>query len=102
MTSKLEPREDVGRNARSSAAASELEPLDSDVDGERDIKGAVFCLGLMGPPFPSTEWVAKIQGVWWYRVSSFAYCIPGSLAAVRPEPLMEYVSCFSPRHATTP
>ncbi len=51
------------------------------------------CCQLRGP-LPPAEWTVKVQAVWWYRVSSLAYCIPGSLAAIRPEPLAQFVSAL--------
>lgn len=72
---------------------AQLDPLlyeDDDASGRRR-SAAVYCR-LIGQPVPR-EWAVAMRRVWWYRVSSFAYCVPGSLAAVRPEPLFHYVRC---------
>lgn len=59
-------------------------------------RSPAMCCKLIGQPVPR-EWAVAMRRVWWYRVSSFAYCVPGSLAAVRPEPLSQYVRCH-PSH----
>lgn len=71
-------------------AAVVLEPLEEDNEDASKLRGTMCC-GLMGQPVPR-DWASAMQTVWWYRVSSFAYCIPGSLAAVRPEPLLQHAS----------
>jgi hypothetical protein len=58
-------------------------------------RSATVCCNLIGLPVPR-EWAVAMRRVWWYRVSSFAYCITGSLAAVRPEPLSHYVRWLPP------
>ncbi len=44
---------------------------------------------LHGPAAPR-DWRQQVDDAWWYRVSCFSYCVAGSLAAVRPEPLARY------------
>ena len=40
-----------------------------------------------GPP----EWRARIFGsAWWYRWSSFAYCVAGGMLVVRPAPMYRH------------
>merc|ERR1711920_265370 len=42
------------------------------------------------------EWQSRINRSWWYRISSFSYCVAGGLAAVRPEPLYYYAKSDCP------
>ena len=47
--------------------------------------GAVVRAGLMSEDDGPPEWREKIFGsAWWYRWSSFAYCLAGGLLVVRP------------------
>merc|ERR1712032_520589 len=42
------------------------------------------------------EWRSRIDRTWWYRVSSFTYCVAGGFTAVRPEPLYYYARSGCP------
>ena len=46
--------------------------------------GAVVRAGLISEDDGPPEWREKIFACWWYRWSSFAYCVAGGLLVVRP------------------
>ena len=46
--------------------------------------GAVVRFGLISEEDGPPEWREKIFACWWYRYSSFAYCVAGGLLVVRP------------------
>ena len=66
-----------------------LDEVNEAADSPPACLGAVVQGGCMsgeddgGPP----EWRARIYGsAWWYRWSSFAYCVAGGMLVVRPAP----------------
>ena len=53
--------------------------------------GAVVRAGLMSEDDGPPEWREKIFGsAWWYRWSSFAYCVAGGLLVIRPAPMYRH------------
>ena len=58
--------------------------------------GAVVRFGLISADDGPPEWREKIYACWWYRWSSFAYCVAGGLVVVRPAPLYRHAQpcCF--------
>ena len=56
--------------------------------------GAVVRAGLISEEDGPPEWREKIFACWWYRWSSFAYCIAGGLLVVRPVNRYARPCCF--------
>lgn len=40
------------------------------------------------------EWHDAVQRAWWYRLSSFSYCVVGAATVARPEPLIACAPFF--------
>ena len=56
------------------------------------------CLSAEGVGEPvhyqPAEWRPAVQQAWWYRLSSFSYCVVGLLTALRPQPLVTCAPFF--------
>ena len=62
--------------------------------------GAVVRAGLISEDDGPPEWREKIfESAWWYRWSSFAYCLAGGMLVVRPAPMYRHAQpcCGGPR-----